>query len=194
MKNLLLIFLLSFLFVSCKNPAREKQTDEKDHTAQSLKAEEQAFIDNLASLCGKSFAGRETYSKDGRDSWADRSIVIHFTICEADRVNIPFHIDNDQSRTWMFLNEDGKLRFRHDHRHEDGTPEDLTLYGGYADGNGTAFQQSFPADDYTNNLLDDDLDRVWNVVLSEDLAQMRYELGYKGEIVFKAEFDLTTPL
>lgn len=194
MKNLLLIFLVSFLFVSCKNPAREKQTDEKDATSQSLTADEQAFIDNLASLCGKSFAGKETYSKDGRDSWADRSMVIHFTVCEPDLVQIPFHIDDDQSRTWMFMNEDGKLRFRHDHRHEDGTPEDLTLYGGYADGNGTAFQQSFPADDYTNNLLDDDLDRVWNVVLSEDLSQMRYELGYKGEIVFKAEFDLTTPL
>lgn len=194
MKNLLLIFIISLLFVSCKNPSREKQKDTKDATSQSLTADEQAFIDNLASLCGKSFAGKEIYSKDGRDSWADRSMVIHFTVCEPHMVHIPFHIDDDQSRTWIFMNEDGKLRFRHDHRHEDGTPEDLTLYGGYADGKGTTFRQSFPADDYTNDLIDDDLDRVWNVVLSEDLSLLQYELGYKGEIVFRAEFDLAKAL
>jgi hypothetical protein len=194
MKSFGMIFLFLLFFVSCNNTASERQTDKIDSVSQNLVDDEQSFLNNLASLCGQSFAGMEIYSKDGRDSWADKSMVIYFTVCETDRVHIPFHIDDDQSRTWMFMNEDGKLRFRHDHRHEDGTPEDLTLYGGYADGSGTAFRQSFPADDYTNNLLDDDLDRVWNVVLSEDLSKMRYELGYKGEIVFKAEFDLTTPL
>lgn len=190
MRRILFSLMFALAISSCGNQPKQSQVIESP----ALTEAEQAFMNNLASLCGKSFAGKETYSKDGRDSWAQRSMVIYFTTCERDEVHIPFHIDDDKSRTWMFINDHGKLRFRHDHRHEDGTPEDLTLYGGYADGNGTAFKQSFPADEYTNTLLNDELDRQWNVILSEDLSTMTYELGYLGEIVFRAEFDLTTPL
>jgi hypothetical protein len=59
--------------------------------------------------------------------------------------------------------------FRHDHRHPDGTPEELTLYGGYSDGTGTPFVQHFPADQYTVDLLSDTLDRQWNVVWMKTL-------------------------
>lgn len=86
------------------------------------------------------------------------------------------------------------LRFRHDHRHEDGTPEDQTLYGGYADSTGTAFKQSFPWDEYTQKTLADGVERKWNVVLAEDLSTMKYQLEYGGELVFEAEFDLTQPI
>jgi len=86
----------------------------------------------------------------------------------------------------MFLAEDQGLRFRHDHRHKDGTPEDQTLYGGYADGSGTAFIQRFPADDYTNAMLDDDHARQWNIVLAEDLSTMTYQLLYQRELIFEA--------
>ncbi|MFW5778092.1 MAG: hypothetical protein ACOCW7_02880 [Bacteroidota bacterium] len=194
MKNYLLIVPVFLLLFSCRNTNQENVTDTKERETPNLSVDEKAFLNNLVSLCGKSFAGKETYSKDGRDSWVNRSMVIHFTVCETDLVKIPFHIDDDQSRTWVFMNENGKLRFQHDHRHKDGSPEDLTLYGGYADGKGNAFRQSFPADDYTNRLINDNLDRVWNIILSEDFSFLKYELGYDGEIVFRAEFDLTTAL
>ncbi|ASB47988.1 hypothetical protein [Alkalitalea saponilacus] len=189
MKTVLSLITLSWILVACStSPGQDSQQ------SNSLSETEQQFLDNLKSLCGQSFEGRETYTKDGRDSWADKRMVIFFTVCESDEVHIPFHIDDDTSRTWMFINDHGSLRFRHDHRHPDGTPEDLTLYGGYSDGTGTPFRQSFPADQYTDNLLDDELDRVWNVILSDDLSTMTYELGYLGEIVFRAEFDLSNPL
>jgi hypothetical protein len=190
MKYLLTIMALSILLTSCNFSSRQTTASEET----SLSGAESQFFNKLATFCGKSFEGRETYSKDGRDSWAERKMVIFFTFCEAGEIHIPFHIDDDQSRAWLFINDNGKLRFRHDHRHADGTPEDLTLYGGYSDGNGTAIRQSFPADEYTDNLLNDELDRQWNIFLSDDLSTMTYELGYLGEIVFRAEFDLSNPL
>ncbi len=160
----------------------------------ALSDTERAFLDNLASLCGKSFRGREVYMAPGRESWAHMDFVMHVTVCEDDRVHIPFHLDDDTSRTWMFLAEEEGLRFRHDHRHEDGTPEELTLYGGYADGTGTEYMQNFPADEYTKDLLEDVFNREWQIILAEDMSTMTYQLTYHGDPVFTAEFDLTNPI
>ena len=155
---------------------------------------EKEFLEKLASLCGKSFQGQQIYMDPRGTSWEDNELIMHVTICEENKVHIPFHVDDDKSRTWIFAFEDGKLRFRHDHRHEDGTPEDLTLYGGYADGNGTAFIQIFPNDDYTKNLVSDDINRTWVVILDENLTTLTYKLRYHDERYFEARFDLTKPL
>ncbi len=184
--------VLAILLSYCGNaPRQEAQTSQTETT---LSDTEQAFLNNLASLCGKSFRGREVYMQEGRESWADKELIMHVTVCEDSYVHIPFHIDEDYSRTWMFLADDGRLRFRHDHRHEDGTPEEQTLYGGYADDTGNEFRQHFPADEYTIDLLVDTLNRQWNVVLNEDMSNLSYQLQYHGEIVFRADFDLTNPL
>ena len=161
---------------------------------QSLPQAERAFLANLAGLCGNSYRGKETYSAPGRESWSNKDFVIHVTVCEYDRVHIPFHLDQDRSRTWMFLAEENGLRFRHDHRHEDGTPDDPTMYGGYADGTGTGYIQRFPADKYTKDLLADTLNREWRVVLAEDMSSLTYELHYSRQLMFAAGFDLTSPI
>lgn len=186
---------LAFLLSYCgTGPRQDQQTETVDEAEMLLPDSEQAFLNNLASLCGQSFRGQETYMQEGRESWAGKDLVMHVTVCEPGQVQIPFHIDDDKSRTWMFLAEDGRLRFRHDHRHEDGTPEDQTLYGGYADGTGDAFRQHFPADDYTVELLVDTLNREWHVVLNEEMSNFSYRLLYHGEIVFQADFDLKNSL
>ncbi len=154
-------------------------------------AEERAFLNNIARLCGQTFAGRESFIADGRESWADKNFVMHVTVCEEDRVYVPFHLDDDRSRTWMFLVEDGRLRFRHDHRHADGTPEEITLYGGYADGDGTTLLQSFPADEYTCELIPTACNAVWRVFLSEDLLTFTYQLLYQEELLFEGSFDIS---
>lgn len=200
-KKAFLITALAFLAFSCG-----PRTEPRGEAAETLAAEEmtvgselasiahQAFLNNLASLCGQSFRGRETYMAPGRDSWAHLDFVMHVTECEESHVYIPFHLSEDTSRTWMFIVENGRLRFRHDHRYPDGTPEENTLYGGYADGTGTAFRQHFPADEYTIELLHDTLGRQWNVVMDEAMTNFSYQLQYHGEIVFQADFDLTNPL
>ncbi len=180
--------VLLLAFASCGGPQPQENISET--SAKTLSIAEQAFMDNLRSLCGKSFAGAETYMAAGRESWAHYDFTMHVTVCDEMQVHIPFHLSDDRSRTWMFLNEDGRLRFRHDHRHEDGTPEDQTLYGGYADGSGTAFMQHFPADEYTIELLQDTLGRQWTIILADDLSTMKYRLSYMDELIFEGTFDL----
>lgn len=154
-----------------------------------------AFLDNLKSLCGKSFEGKQIYMKEGRESWEDKHMVMHVTVCEDDVVHIPFHMDEDRSRTWMFFNENGELRFRHDHRHEDGSPEDMTMYGGYADQErGTETYQVFPADEYTIDIHPISVDSEWVVELKNDMSILSYQLHHEGELLFEAHFDLTQPL
>ena len=190
MKKFAIIALVAIFAISC-GTSTQKKTDEK---ASTVLENQQAFLKNLASLCGKSFGGWEAYMQEGRESWADKKFVMHVTVCDDDKVYIPFHLDEDQSRTWMFIMEEKGLRFRHDHRHPDGTPEDQTLYGGYANAKGTPFAQFFPADEYTIETLSDEHDRQWNVILAEDLSLLSYQLLYSGEVVFQANFDLTKPL
>jgi hypothetical protein len=194
MRHFLLIAIVGLFFAACGPSPQTAETTQRDTLTAVLSPEEQAFLDNLASLCGKSFRGRETYMAPGRESWAHLDFVMHVTECGEDHVHIPFHLSDDTSRTWMFLVENGRLRFRHDHRHPDGTPEESTLYGGYADGSGTPFSQHFPADEYTIELLQDTLGRQWNIVMDEAMTNFSYQLQYRDEIVFQADFDLSNPL
>ncbi len=195
MKKIILFAVIAVTAFSCNLKTENEQVGIKKLEEKSITAEERGFLDNLASLCGKSFRGKQVYMEEDRESWEDKEFVMHVTICEDDRVHIPFHLNDDHSRTWMFIVDDKGLRFRHDHRHEDGTPEELTLYGGYADGEGTPFRQHFPVDQYSIDLLDDhERMRQWNVVLAEDMSRFSYKLLYHGEVVFQADFDLTEPI
>ncbi len=185
--------VIVFLFLQ-----RERQTEEKANGrpiktigSELTNLQERAFLNNIAQLCGQTFAGRETFIAEGRESWAHKKFVMHVSVCEDDRVYVPFHLDDDRSRTWMFLVEDGRLRFRHDHRHEDGTPEEITMYGGYADGHGTSLLQSFPADEYTCEMLPTACNAIWRVFLSDDLSTFSYQLLYEEELLFEGAFDIS---
>lgn len=196
MGKIIYCLLFGIILVNACNraPSSGTQRHENDVLKAAISDQEVGFLNNLSVLCGKSFRGEQSFMAADRESWADKDFVMHVELCDEERIHIPFHLDDDQSRTWMFLVEDGRLRFRHDHRHADGSPEDLTLYGGYSDGEGTAFRQHFPADQYTIDLLADTLGRQWNIIMDEALTKLSYQLQYKGEIVFQADFDLSNPL
>ena len=194
--------LLSSLFLAVSSCGPRTETESEIHSptvaADLFTFEHEsftAFFNNLRTLCGKSFEGEQIYMKEGRESWEDKQMIMHVTVCEDDVVHIPFHMDEDRSRTWMFFNENGELRFRHDHRHEDGTPEDMTMYGGYADAErGTATYQVFPADEYTIDIHPISVDSEWVVELKDDMSIFSYQLHHEGELLFEAHFDLTNPL
>jgi hypothetical protein len=196
LKLFIILCLMVFLYAGCGSSPRNDESNQtlSTNAFSDLSEKERAFMTNLATLCGKSFYGREVYVQPGRESWSNKVLFIKVELCEDSRIHIPFHVDEDKSRTWMLLTDNGKLRFRHDHRHDDGTPEDQTLYGGYSDGSGDAFKQYFPADEYTRELLTDTLNRQWNIILSQDLSKLSYQLQYHGEIVFMVDFDLTSPM
>ncbi len=193
-----ILLFISTLVIGILFLQRDRQTDEhvndlkiKTVGSELTNPHERAFLNNVAQLCGQSFAGRETFIADGRESWAHKNFVMLVTVCEDNRVHVPFHLDDDHSRTWMFIVEDGRLRFRHDHRHADGTPEEITMYGGYADGDGTSLLQSFPADDYTCEMLPTACNAIWRVFLSEDLSTFSYQLMYGEELLFEGAFDIS---
>ncbi len=154
----------------------------------------QAFFNNLASLCGNTYQGEQIYRSHHSSGWAHLDLIMKVSVCEEGQILIPFQVGEDHSRTWMFISEEGRLRFRHDHRHPDGTPEDDTLYGGYADLNGSAFVQHFPADEYTGTIIEGGSGNIWTVSISEDFTTFSYWLERDGEKRLRIDFDLTKPL
>jgi hypothetical protein len=192
MKRLSIVVLSLFYMISCS--PRERQFQEEFSLFSLEESNQQAFVANLARFCGQSFAGRQVFIAEGRESWAERSMTMHVSLCEGGHIHIPFHMDEDHSRTWMFIQENGRLRFRHDHRHPDGTPEDVTLYGGYADALGTPFTQNFPADEFTCETIPPSCNATWTVSISPDLTTFSYQLKNFGELLFQADFNLANPL
>ncbi len=193
MKQILIFMALTLILASCGQP-QQTSTDVETTERTFLLEAHQDFFDQLSAFCGQSFEGAETYTIEGRENWQGKRLVMEVILCEEERVHISLAVDENRSRTWMFLAEDGELRFRHDHRHEDGSPEEVTLYGGYATNAGSAFVQYFPADDYTCQLIDYACKNEWVVMLSDDLSTFSYILSLDGVMRFQADFDLTNPL
>src|SRR5690606_32696481 len=108
-----------------------------------------AFMASLAPLCGTAFAGKvvaDTPTPTGPDAFAGKPLVMHVRECSPDGVRIPFHVGEDRSRTWVLTRTDDGLRLKHDHRHEDGSDDAITMYGGDTASAGTATRQEFPVD------------------------------------------------
>jgi hypothetical protein len=194
MKIYFSIALVFIVMLSCGPQTRQEEQHE-ERTTQQLESEtHQAFFNNLATLCGYAFAGRQAYRSHHGESWANRTMIMYVDVCEDDYIHIPFHVDDDWSRTWMFIIEDGRLVFRHQHLHEDGTPEDGSMYGGYANDEGTAFVQYFPADDFTASVIDGGGGNVWIVTIDEEFRYYSYRLDRDGEKRLEIIFDLENPL
>ncbi len=187
--------LFAAILVQACGPRTQPAEDFSQAAPGLLESEQhQAFFNNLASLCGQSFQGDQIYRSHHGESWSDRAMIMYVTVCEDDHIHIPFHVDDDKSRTWMFLAEDGQLRFRHQHLHEDGTHEDGSMYGGYANDEGNAYVQYFPADEFSAGVIEDGGGNLWIVSIDENMTYFSYRLDRDGEKRFEIVFDLTQPL
>lgn len=147
---------------------------------------QQVFFDRLASLCGARFEGRSVFPEDPGDAFRDQLLVAVVETCGEDEIRIPFLVGADHSRTWVLKRTADGLQLKHDHRHEDGTPDEVTLYGGTAINPGTYLSQSFPADSYTANLIPEAATNEWFLSLSEDAGEMTYYLERHNKARFKA--------
>lgn len=150
----------------------------------------------LKTHCGKAYAGRMV-SNDAADAdMAGKSLVMHVRGCHTDKVEIPFHVGEDRSRTWIITRTNDGLRLKHDHRHEDGSADKVTFYGGDTVGAGTATRQEFPVDaesitNFKANGLDRSVTNVWAVEVDNNIYA--YELR-RANRFFRVEFDLTKPV
>lgn len=145
-----------------------------------------AFFSNISDLCGARFEGASVFPDDPEDSFHGKTLVAIIETCSDQAIRIPFHVGKDMSRTWVLSRVDGGLELKHDHRHPDGTPDEVTLYGGTTTNSGTAFSQSFPADDYTAKLLPEAASNEWSLTLSADSSRLTYYLERHGKPRFKA--------
>ncbi|MDJ0841330.1 MAG: hypothetical protein QNK37_32770 [Acidobacteriota bacterium] len=170
------LILLSAVFSSAEEPPGK--------TPQDL------FWTSLQGLCGKNFHGRVEINTSSTQM--DGLPRIEVKNCEKRRMEIAFHVGEDRSRTWILTRTSSGLRLKHDHRHEDGTPDKITDYGGDTYEIGQPTRQEFDVDDYTVKLVPGTDKNVWVMELFEGKS-FAYEL-YKGKTtpVFRVVFDLST--
>ena len=160
-----------------------------------------AFFDQLKSLCGKTLEGKIVADQPppaADDPFVGKRLVMHVRDCEDGEVRIPFAVGEDRSRTWIVTKTQSGLRLKHDHRHADGTPDELTMYGGDTLSRGTSRRQSFPSDAETVALFTKQdrlvsVPNVWSLEMN-DARTFVYELRRPSGRLFRVEFDLTKPL
>lgn len=145
---------------------------------------------NLSAFCGNHYSGKVVFPEGDKDPFKGEPLKIHVASCTETEIRIPFQVGKDKSRTWVLTLDEKGLLLKHDHRHEEGTPDSITMYGGYARPAGTAFTQSFPADAHTASLIPAASTNEWTLRLSDDKKTLSYILLRNGELRFQAVFDL----
>lgn len=148
----------------------------------------------LHRLCGQAFEGHVVEGTEPSDAaMRSQRLVMHVQSCSDSEVRVPFHVGDNRSRTWVITRTSTGLRLKHDHRHEDGTPDATTEYGGDSRGRDGAAVE-FPADAFTAKLLPAAATNVWT--LSVDPARtLTYSLRRENSPRrFRLDFDLTKPV
>lgn len=153
------------------------------------------FFNLIAAHCGKAFAGKVVVDTEPSDAFK-QSLVMHVRQCTDSQLQIPFHVGDDASRTWILTKTGSGINLKHDHRKPDGSNDPLTMYGGHTLDAGYDHMQSFPADQYSKALFVDlgipqSVDNTWEVFVYKD--KFSYQLIRQGR-VFRVEFDLTEPV
>ena len=152
------------------------------------------FWKELEKLCGKAFAGTLVAAPADDTTFKDKTLVMHVRSCEKDRIRIPSMVGENRSRTWVLTRQADRLLLRHDHRHEDGKPDAVTMYGGSTTSVGMPTRQMFPADQETVNVIPAAATNVWwiDLVPGEHFSYNLRRMG--SERYFSIKFDLKTPI
>ena len=102
----------------------------------------EAFWNTLKSHCGKAYEGTLVLPEED-EAFGGKKLVMHVRSCDENEIKIPFYVGDDKSRTWILTINDGIISLKHDHRHEDGTEDDVNFYGGTSSNAGKADIQFF---------------------------------------------------
>ncbi|MBT8142036.1 MAG: hypothetical protein KJO88_06690 [Gammaproteobacteria bacterium] len=150
----------------------------------------------MSNNCGKTFSGYSSFPDDPEDSFHGKLLVAHIETCLDNEIIVPFKVGDNTSRTWIFTRTSEHVQLKHQHLHKDGTPDEISNYGGNADSGDSALVQaashtelsqislSFPADDYTRKLLPEAATNVWNITLLSNP-----ENGYAGIVYYLTRHD-----
>ncbi|MBA6391674.1 hypothetical protein H4J38_12935 [Colwellia sp. BRX10-3] len=155
-----------------------------------------SFFNSIKVHCGKAYQGQVTIDNAIGDSFANKDLIMHIRACSDEKLEIPFHVGDDASRTWIITKTGSGLSLKHDHRHRDGSHDESTMYGGHTNDAGWAEMQSFPADQYSKQLFVDtgipqSAGNTWQMYIYPE--KFTYRLIRQGR-EFRVDFDLTAPI
>lgn len=154
-----------------------------------------AFFNSIAKHCGKAFEGKVVFDNDPSPDF-DNRLVMHVRSCTNKELQVPFHVGDNASRTWIITKTGSGLSLKHDHRQKDGSDDQLTMYGGHTVDAGYNNVQSFPADTYSKLLfvnlgIAQSVGNTWQMFVYENTFS--YRLIRQGR-EFRVEFDLSKPI
>jgi hypothetical protein len=154
------------------------------------------FFTKIKQHCGKAFEGEVTIDNSDSDSFANKKLIMHVRRCTDEQLQVPFHVGDDASRTWLITKTGSGLSLKHDHRHKDGTNDDSTMYGGHTLDAGWSEVQSFPADQYSKELfvkqgIPQSVGNTWQMYIYPN--KFTYRLTRDGR-EFRVDFDLSKPI
>ena len=155
-----------------------------------------AFFENLRALCGQAFEGKVVEGNASDATFSTQRLVMHVRRCGKHVLEIPFHVGENHSRTWVLTRTGSGIQLKHDHRMPDGSDDDMTMYGGHTVDAGWARVQAFPADQYSKELfvaggIPQSVGNTWYMYIYPET--FTYRLTREGR-EFRVDFDLTRPV
>jgi len=156
------------------------------------------FFEQLRSLCGQAFEGRVVQDQPKSGSGFEGRLLMHVRRCSEREIQIPFHVGDNHSRTWIISQTGSGLSLKHDHRKADGRSDASTMYGGHTRDAGWPQLQSFPADPYSQELflrqgMAASVGNTWQLLINTELKSFSYRLLRESR-EFRVDFDLGKPV
>lgn len=190
-KHTALLFSAALLL----SPAVQAQTRVIKEAPLLSAAAHDAFFENLRALCGKAFVGKVVADQPRSEGFNGR-LVMHVRRCSERQLQIPFHVGDNHSRTWIISKTGSGLTLKHDHRKPDGSDDASTMYGGQTLDAGWPQLQSFPADAVSKELfvrqgLAQSVGNTWQLYLYPKVFSYRLVREARE---FRVDFDLTQPV
>ena len=147
----------------------------------------------LKQHCGKTYEGTVTSGATTNDGFSGKRLVMHVLSREENQLSIPFNVGENRSRTWILTKANDRIELKHDHRHEDGTNDDVTMYGGTTTNSGLPGIAVFPADQMTATTIPAAATNVWWITINN--TTFTYNLRRIGsDRLFTVTFDITKPV
>ena len=159
-------------------------------SASQISESQKAFFSNIKKLCGQSLEGATQFPQNSDHPMVGKKLLLTVATCKDREILVGFQVGEDKSRTWIIRLEENGLLLKHDHRHPDGTPDAVTMYGGWASAEGSAYRQRFPADSDTKKLIPEAATNIWMIEIAEEKREIVYYLERHGEPRYRAVFNM----
>jgi len=196
-KNIFIVGLMFFQMLLSVYNKKNEPASTHINTVNDLSDKDttqQIFWKELTLLCGKSFEGSIIAGPANDTTFAGKKLIMHVRKCTENEIKIPFFVGNDSSRTWVLTRTDNGIQLKHDHRHKDGSPDKVTMYGGHTSNFGSKIRQIFPADQETAEMLPAATGNVWWIDIHPGESYIYNLRRVNTDRLFSVRFDLKKPV